>query len=137
MDDPATATAAAEWNAAYRNRRIATAGRESVEPTPEVTGRMAEQLAALSRELRRIPLTDHAAWARTARETSGVLAAWSVSVEATPGPLAHAAHMLARSAQTYRRQEPMPGVARRVLGGTALWCRPGPGSAAAPSGRPR
>lgn len=120
-DDPVTASAAAaEWNAAYRNRRIAAPGRENVEPAPEATARFAQQLASVSQELRRIPVHDHAAWARTARELSGVLAAWSVSTEATPGPLAHASHMLARSAQTYRRQEPMPGRARRALAGTAL-----------------
>ena len=120
-DDPAKAIeAAAEWNAAYRNRRIVAPGRETVEPAPEATARLARQLASVSRELRSIPLEDHAAWARTAREMSGVLAAWSVSTEAVPGPLAHASYMLARSAQTYRRQEPMPGRARRALGGTAL-----------------
>ena len=106
--------------AAYRNRRIAAPGRETVGQAPEATARFAQQLASVSQELRRIPVQDHAAWARTAREMSGVLAAWSVSTEATPGPLAHASHMLARSAQTYRRQEPMPGRARRALAGTAL-----------------
>lgn len=120
-DDPIKASeAAAEWNAAYRNRRIVTPGRETTEPAPQATALYARQLASVSRELRSIPLDDHAAWARTARELSGVLAAWSISTEATPGPLAHASHMLARSAQTYRRQEPMPGRARRALGGTAL-----------------
>ncbi|MDN5770127.1 MAG: hypothetical protein L0H24_04440 [Microlunatus sp.] len=120
-DDPVKASeAAAEWNAAYRNRRIVAPGRETTEPAPEATAKFAEQLASVSRDLRSIPLDDHAAWARTAREISGVLAAWSVSTEATPGPLAHASHMLARSAQTYRRQEPMPGPARRALAGTAL-----------------
>jgi len=119
-DDPVTASAAAaEWNAAYRNRRIAAPGRETAEPAPQATALYARQLASVSRELRSVPIDDHAAWARTARDLSGVLAAWSVSTEATPGPLAHASHMLARSAQTYRRQEPMPGRARRALGGTA------------------
>lgn len=120
-DDPVKASeAAAEWNAAYRNRRIVAPGRENAEPAPEATAKFAEQLASVSRDLRSIPLDDHAAWARTAREISGVLAAWSVSTEATPGPLAHASHMLARSAQTYRRQAPMPGPGRRALAGTAL-----------------
>lgn len=120
-DDPVAATeAAAEWNAAYRSRRIVTPGRESAEPAPDMTAQLAQQLASVAQELRHIPLEDHAGWARTARELSGVLAAWSVSTEPTPGPLAHAAHMLARSAQTYRRQPPMPARARHVLAGTAL-----------------
>ena len=120
-DDPVKATAAAgEWNAAYRNRRIVTAGREALEPAPERTDQFARQLASVGRELRSIPLEDHAAWARTAREMSGVLSAWSVGVEGVPGRLAHAADLLAKSAQTYRRQGPMPERARRALSGTAL-----------------
>ncbi len=120
-DDPVKASeAAAEWNAAYRNRRIAAPGREAVTPAPELTAQLARQLSSVARELRGIPLDDHAAWARTAREMSGVLAAWSVGTEGVPGRLAHAADLLARSAQSYRRQAPMPDRARRALGGTAL-----------------
>lgn len=120
-DDPVKASeAAAEWNAAYRGRRIAAPGREAVQPAPGLTAQFARHLASVSRDLRSIPAHDHAAWARTAREMSGVLSAWSVSTEAAPGHLAQAAEMLARSAQTYRRQAPMPQRARHALGGTAL-----------------
>lgn len=41
-------------------------------------------------------------------------------VEGVPGRLAHAADLLAKSAQTYRRQPPMPDRARRAFSGTAL-----------------
>ena len=120
-DDPETASAAAaEWNAAYRNRRVVAPGRETIAPAPELTAQLARQLSSASRELRSIPLDDHAAWARTAREVSGVLSAWSVGTEGVPGRLAHAADLLAKSAQTHRRQAPMPDRARRALGGTAL-----------------
>lgn len=52
-------------------------------------------------ELATVANDDFAAWAGVAREASGVLAAWSVRLEARePGPLAAAADALARSAQT-------------------------------------
>lgn len=120
-DEPVAASAAvAEWNAASRNRRIAAPGRETVTPAPELTERFARQLASVARELRAVPLDHHATWARTAREVAGVLSAWSISAEGVPGRLAHAADLVAKSSQTYRRQEPMPDRARRALGGTAL-----------------
>lgn len=82
-------------------------GRELSEATPELWARATRDLEAVREQLRSVPLEDRSTWAHVARDTAGVFAAWSRRVEATPGPLARAADMLARSG-TVRAGELQP-----------------------------
>ena len=119
-DTPQHADAAvAEWVAGRRNAHPVAPGRETAEPDPQLWAAAAKDLAALREQLRAVPVDDVDTWARVARETSGALAAWSVRVEPTPGPLAAAAEQLAQSAQT-RTQKPVPAGAAVSLAGTAM-----------------
>lgn len=103
-DDPTAATtAAAEWNAAKRGRRVAAPGREVHEPDPRLWEQYSREIGALRETLRSVPIEDRDTWARVARDTAGAFAAWSQRVEAEPGPLAAAADALAKSAQTRHR----------------------------------
>jgi len=54
---------------------------------------------------------DRGTWALVARDTAGILAAWSLRTEPNPGPLAEAARAIARSAQLRHAQ--VPGTPRR------------------------
>jgi len=99
-DDPQTAAqAAAEWRAGQRQQRPVAPGRELTEPDPALWAQHTAEVSALRDRLRAVPPGDRATWAHVARETAGAFAAWSVRVEATPGPLAATADALARSAQ--------------------------------------
>lgn len=103
-DTPQGATdAAAEWNAAYRGKRIVSPGREASEVDPQMYDRMNTELGQLRDQLSSVPLEDRDTWSRLARDTAGAFAAWSKAVEDEPGPLAATADALARSAQTVRR----------------------------------
>ncbi|WP_454111238.1 relaxase/mobilization nuclease domain-containing protein [Leifsonia shinshuensis] len=103
-DDPRQAsTAAAEWNAAKRGRRVVAPGREEAEPTPQQWDEANARMTELRDRLRTVPTSDRAGWATAARQTAGAFAAWSKAVEPTPGPLAAAADALSVSAQTYAR----------------------------------
>jgi len=93
------AAALAEWQAAKRNQRPVVDGREMRTPDPQLWARYTTEVIALRERLRSVPATDRALWAHVARETAGAFAAWSIRVEATPGPLAETADILARSAQ--------------------------------------
>ncbi|WP_216898410.1 relaxase/mobilization nuclease domain-containing protein [Nocardia alni] len=94
------AEARAEWRAAHRNRPVAnTDGVETVRVSPAQIQRAAQDLQAWNRYLARIPLDDRDQWARAAARAAGVVAAWSLRTEPTPGPLAATARALARSAQ--------------------------------------
>ena len=104
-DSPQDAAAAVgEWNAARRGRRVVSVGREAEEPDPALWARYTADVQQLRERLRSVPEDDRATWAHVARETSGAFAAWSLQVEATPGPLAAAADSLARSAQLRAHQ---------------------------------
>jgi hypothetical protein len=95
--------AVAEWTAAKREQRPAAPGREMEAPDPKLWAACAAEVEALREQLRTVPADDRATWAHVARETSGAFAAWSLRVEATPGPLAATADVLARSAQVRAR----------------------------------
>lgn len=134
-DTPQGATdAAAEWNAAYRGKRIVSPGREASEINPQMYERMNVELAQLRDQLRTVPLEDRDTWSRVARDTAGAFAAWSKAVEDEPGPLAATADALSRSAQTYRRPvEPKPAGMVAVSGAAMLLAsamRGGQGAAA-------
>jgi hypothetical protein len=118
----ARAEALAEWSARAPSR----AGHASGYGSQAWQQAAAAAARAVSR-LADVPPDDAAAWAGAARETAGVLAAWSATTErAGPGPLARAADVLAASAQT-RRGDPrarrtevadLRGVAAVVLAGS-------------------
>lgn len=115
-DTPDAASASvAEWQAAWRGKRVAVPGRETHEVSPEVMAQQAEEIDVVMARLRDVPLHDQQTWATVARQCSGVLSAWSMATETEPGPLARAAQSLSVSAQTYR-QTPSP----QRLGTTAL-----------------
>lgn len=121
-DTPVSAAAAAqEWTAAKRHRRPVAPGRESDEPDPQQWRRAQAKLVAVRERLRAVPVDDRTAWARVARETSGVLAYWSRQVDGPQAQeLARAADTLARSAQLHRAG-PRPGRGyRRDIGSASL-----------------
>lgn len=115
--------AVAEWNAAARNRRQVKPQRSPLKS--EYTE--AEQWAIhtlnakeMADRLASLPVDDHASWAKVARETSGVFAAWSTQCEATAGPLAATAAQLAKTAQLrdYRQHTkpvPLPSLASSTM----------------------
>ncbi len=96
--------AAAEWGAAQRGRRPVAPGRESAQVDPALWERHTAEVAALREQLRAVPVDDVATWAHVAKETAGAFAAWSLQVEASPGPLAATADALARSSQVRAHQ---------------------------------
>ncbi|MHA7146490.1 relaxase/mobilization nuclease domain-containing protein [Arthrobacter sp. TmT3-37] len=106
----ASQEAAEEWWAAKRHQRIVHGRAPDMLRGPRATtvfGRAIDEEAARKLSLdmakaRRVMSSvapdDHQTWAHVARETSGVLGAWSKATEAEPGPLAQASRALARSA---------------------------------------
>jgi hypothetical protein len=117
-----SAAAAAEWQAAYRGDPPFAPGRELQEPDPAMWDSYLEQMRELRAQLRSIPLDDRNAWARVARDTSGVLAAWSQRVEPTTGPLAIASAELARNAQLKAHAvTPRPPQLRSVAAAATLF----------------
>ena len=125
-DTPQDATAAAaEWKAASRSRRPAAPGREAGGVDPALWDQRTEGVAALRQALRAVPVDDMATWAKVAHDSAGAFAAWSLRVEATPGPLAATADALARSANVRahvaRSPQPLPQMrgASLVLAGIA------------------
>ena len=121
-DRPDTATeAVAEWQAVRRGtgRGPARAGRETSELHPELFAEHVNEMAKLRDYLAQIPVDDYATWAHAARDMAGMCAAWSRRIEPTPGPLADAARILARSAQlrpveSRPRPVAMPSIANAV-----------------------
>lgn len=114
------AEAAKEWEAAYRGRRAVAPGRETQEIDPETWERQSQELLATVQQLEQVPVEDRETWARVAKHSSGVLAAWSNATEQTPGHLAVAAEALSRSAQTYRQPQREPSVNMQAFAGTAM-----------------
>jgi hypothetical protein len=122
MDSPhAASEAAAEWNAAARNKRTVTrTGPERATPSPQVWVEYTRNATALAEQLRSVPLDDHATWAKAARDVSGAFAAWSHRLEPTPGPLAATAAELSRTAQLRAPQVHTKPVALPSIAGTAM-----------------
>ncbi len=121
-DTPHQATeAAAEWNAAARNRRtVSRTGPENATPPAEAWVEYTRNAAALADQLRSIPRDDHATWAKAARDVSGAFAAWSYRLEPTPGPLAATAAELSRTAQLRAPRQHSKPVALPSIAGTAM-----------------
>lgn len=122
VDSPQAATeAAAEWNAAARNKRtVSRTGPEKATPSPQVWVDYTRNATALAEQLRSVPLDDHATWAKAARDVSGAFAAWSHRLEPTPGPLAATAAELSRTAQLRAPREHSKSVALPSIAGTAM-----------------
>lgn len=122
MDSPHLATeAAAEWNAAARNKRkVSRTGPENATPSADVWVEYTRNATALADQLRTIPRDDHATWAKAAREVSGAFSAWSYRLEATPGPLAATAAELSRTAQLRAPRQHGKPVALPSIAGTAM-----------------
>ncbi|MGV9383514.1 relaxase/mobilization nuclease domain-containing protein [Nonomuraea sp. NPDC003707] len=80
--------------------------RGSLPETVTYHGRTWEQaaqvVASVRQRLGAVPPDDVDAWAAVARDTAGLLSAWSERLEKRSGPLARAANILAYSAQTRR-----------------------------------
>ncbi|MCU1519519.1 MAG: relaxase, partial [Pseudarthrobacter sp.] len=121
-DSPHLATeAAAEWNAAARNKRkVSKTGPENATPAADVWVEYTRNATALADQLRTIPRDDHATWAKAAREVSGAFAAWSHRLEPTPGPLAATAAELSRTAQLRAPKQHSKPVALPSIAGTAM-----------------
>jgi len=121
-DSPHLATeAAAEWNAAARNKRtVSRTGPENATPPAEAWVQYTRNATALADQLRTIPRDDHATWAKAAREVSGAFAAWSYRLEPTPGPLAATAAELSRTAQLRAPRQHGKPVALPSIAGTAM-----------------
>ena len=121
-DTPHLATeAAAEWNAAARNKRkVSRTGPESATPPAEMWVEYTRNATALVEQLRTLPRDDHATWAKAAREVSGAFAAWSHRLELTPGPLAATAAELSRTAQLRAPRQHSKPVALPSIAGTAM-----------------
>lgn len=121
-DAPHLATeAAAEWNAAARNKRkVSKTGPEHATPSADVWLEYTRNATALVEKLRVLPRDDHATWAKAAREVSGAFAAWSHRLEPTPGPLAATAAELSRTAQLRAPRQYSKPVALPSIAGTAL-----------------
>ena len=122
MDSPQLATeAAAEWNAAARNKRkVSRTGPENATPSADVWVEYTRNAAALVEKLRVLPRDDHATWAKAAREVSGAFAAWSHRLEPTPGPLAATAAELSRTAQLRAPRQHSKPVPLPSIAGTAM-----------------
>lgn len=122
MDSAHLATeAAAEWNAAARNKRtVSRKGPEKATPPAQMWVEYTRNAAELAQQLRSIPREDHARWAKAAREVSGAFAAWSHRLEPTPGPLAATAAELSRTAQLRAPRSHGRPVALPSIAGTAM-----------------
>jgi hypothetical protein len=122
LDTPHLATeAAAEWNAAARNKRkVSRTGPEHATPPAEAWVEYTRNATALADQLRTIPRDDHATWAKAARDVSGAFAAWSHRLEPTPGPLAATAAELSRTAQLRAPRQHSKPVALPSIAGTAM-----------------
>lgn len=121
-DSPHLATeAAAEWNAAARNKRkVSRTGPENATPSEDVWVQYTRNATELVEKLRVLPTDDHATWAKAAREVSGAFAAWSHRLEPTPGPLAATAAELSRTAQLRAPRQHSKPAALPSIAGTAM-----------------
>lgn len=115
LDDPVSVLA--EW----RGSGATTAGRESEMGSVESWRLATQAVEDTYRRLAAVSLDDPATWAGAARELAGAFAASSARLEGpTPGPLAQAANLLARSAQRAAGTLPPPRHAAGKLRGVAV-----------------
>lgn len=120
-DSPGAAVAATgEWRAAWRGQPVTYIGPEGSRVDDALWTQTGDELHALADRLQHVDPRNRAEWQQVARETSGVLAAWSGRVERDqPGPIAHAANVLGESGSTDRR-DAKPYRRQRSLTSAAL-----------------
>jgi hypothetical protein len=94
--------ASAEWQAAFRSKRPAAAGREATDLAPAAPEVARRNLQAFSEQLGRTPVGDRAAWSRAARDVSGALSAWAQADPQNAAELRATASVVARAAQDRR-----------------------------------
>ena len=87
-------TAAEVWN----NPRA----RAQLPPGAELLVRAEHGLRQLRENLATVDPYDRVTWAHATRDAAAILNTWSLRVETTPGPIAHAAHALRASATIHR-----------------------------------
>jgi hypothetical protein len=80
-----------------------TSGQPSARPGPAGLGEVAEDLGEVVRRLGAVPADDVSTWRAVASDAAGALAVLSGRLERSPGPLAQASGLLARSAQGSRQ----------------------------------
>ena len=80
-----------------------TSGQPSTRPGPAGLGEAAEDLGEVVRRLGAVPADDVSTWRAVASDVAGALAVLSGRLERSPGPLAQASGLLARSAQGPRQ----------------------------------
>ena len=80
-----------------------TSGLPSARPGPAGLGEAAEDLGEVVRRLGAVPADDVSTWRAVASDAAGALAVLSGRLERSPGPLAQASGLLARSAQGPRQ----------------------------------
>ncbi|MFJ8166512.1 relaxase/mobilization nuclease domain-containing protein [Streptomyces sp. NPDC096136] len=98
-----------QWPGASPETAVAVWGETGRVSEPRVTNVLmqdesawemaAQQIAEVRSRLADVPVEDTARWAQAAADAAGVMAVLSARLEQRPGPLAHAADVLARSAQ--------------------------------------
>lgn len=116
--DPAAVAQAREklpYNAPDEVAPAAEPGVDAAEVQRRQLERARQELAGWTDYVRSIPAEDGEQVARAAGVVSGVFAAWSARTEPIPGPLAHAANTLARTASR-RYSQPRPVMRRRSSG---------------------
>ncbi|MEU1121856.1 MULTISPECIES: relaxase/mobilization nuclease domain-containing protein [unclassified Streptomyces] len=115
-----------QWPDSDPSQAVTTWGERGAGPHPKVGAHMrdesawqvaAEQIQNVREQLAEVPPDDTVRWAQAAQEAAGVLAVLSARMEPhSPGPLAQAADVLARSAQrtfdTRRAAADTPGQLR-------------------------
>ena len=112
--------AVAEWNAAARNKRQANPSKPRL-TTAEMWETNTKKAKEMADRLQSIPLSDHATWAKAARQTSGVFSAWANQSEDGAGPLANTAAELSKTAQLRDyRQHGKPVQLPSLAGSTML-----------------
>lgn len=111
--------AVAEWNAAARNKRQASPSKPRL-TTAEMWKANTKKAKEMADRLQSIPVSDHATWAKAARQTSGAFAAWSSQLEGGAGPLANTAAELSKTAQLRDYRQHGKPVQLPSLAGSAM-----------------
>jgi hypothetical protein len=122
MDSPHAATeAAAEWNAAARNKRtVSRTGLERATPSPLVWVQYTRNATALAEQLRSIPLHDKATWAKSRTGRFRCICCMVPPTGTHAGPLAATAAELSRTAQLRAPWQHSKLVAVPSIAGTAM-----------------
>jgi hypothetical protein len=103
----------AEASARWGKTSLGDEHQASAERSPAGWRKAPEGLGEVVRRLGAVPAEDVTTWRSVASDAAGVLAVLSGRLERSPGPLARASALLARSAQGPRQQPATPGYVPR------------------------